>query len=161
MHLQQIKKQKFKLQTECLIFINVFLKKFDTYIIQLHGVWFGTFCLFHFRQEDFYITTENYPEFLAPCMGYAPFVDQGCGIVGTCPLWSVWATTKMTCVRTTVTLGPLYILPTDSGNSIYCSHDNYISKMWSKRLHGTIYSVYLKDTLNLETFVRSKYSVEL
>lgn len=26
---------------------------------------------------------------------------------------------------------------------------------------GTIYSVYHKDTINLETFVRSKYSVEL
>lgn len=144
MHLQQIKKQKFKLQAECLIFINVFLRKFDTYIIQLHDVGFGIFCLFHFRQEDFYITTENYPEFLAPCMGCAPFVDQGCGIVGTCPLWSVWATTKMTCVRTTVTLGLLYILPTDPRNSIYSSHDNYIIKIWSK---GPVqYTVYIIRT---------------
>lgn len=144
MHLQQINKQKFKLQAECLIFINVFLRKFDTYIIQLHDVGFGIFCLFHFRQEDFYITTENYPEFLAPCMGCAPFVDQGCGIVGTCPLWSVWATTKMTCVRTTVTLGPLYILPTDPRNSIYSSHDNYIIKIWSKGL--VQYTVYIIRT---------------
>lgn len=125
---------KFKLQAECLISLNVFLWKYDTYVIQIHDVEFGTFCLFHFRQEDFYITTENYPEFLAPCMGCAPFVGQGCGIVGTCPLWSVWATTKMTCVHTTVTLGPLYILPTDPRNSIYSSHDNSIIKMWSKGL---------------------------
>lgn len=111
-----------------------FFGNIHTYVIQIHDVEFGTFCLFHFRQEDFYITTENYPEFLAPCMGCAPFVGQGCGIVGTCPLWSVWATTKMTCVHTTVTLGPLYILPTDPRNSIYSSHDNSIIKMWSKGL---------------------------
>lgn len=66
----------------------------------------------------------------------------------------------MICVRIIVILGFSYIFLIDFGNFIYSSYDNYISKMWLKRLYGIIYSVYYKDIFDLEIFVRSIYSVE-
>lgn len=85
------------------------------------------------RLEDFFITTENYPESLAPCMVYAHCVGRVCGIVDTCPLWSVWAITKMTCALTTAIQGPLYtyILLIELRQSLLTSHDNNLILMTS------------------------------